>query len=399
MSFLLSLLDKLEVAVVFLIMISVLVAAHEYGHFLFARIFKMGVEEFAIGFGKKPLWVWKRKIQQIQLSQEESAARNLPSGSIIEEETLYTVRPWPVGGFVRINGMMPQEDGSEVHVPGGFYSKPAWQRFIVLLAGPVFSVMSGVILIFAMTMISGVPSRDSVVAKVAPDSPAFVGGIREGDKIVALNDKPISSSEEVAKFDRKPGVPIKVSFERAGVRQEVSLVPEHIKTDAQDPRLDPKDVRLGLAFGRLVPASVGPAFVNAITTPYLMVTTLATQLSSKKVSVADTVGGPASMVSVTNDAVHSGVEAVIGTAALLSISVGIFNLFPIGMLDGGQMLLAFIEIFRRRRLSIQTQAVFMNVGMAIVVTMFVCVMFIDAKRFLPFGKEKPHVTQSPRPAK
>ena len=359
----------------------------------------MGVEEFAIGFGKKPLWVWKRKIQQIQLSQEESAARNLPSGSIIEEETLYTVRPWPVGGFVRINGMMPQEDGSEVHVPGGFYSKPAWQRFIVLLAGPVFSVMSGVILIFAMTMISGVPSRDSVVAKVAPDSPAFVGGIREGDKIVALNDKPISSSEEVAKFDRKPGVPIKVSFERAGVRQEVSLVPEHIKTDAQDPRLDPKDVRLGLAFGRLVPASVGPAFVNAITTPYLMVTTLATQLSSKKVSVADTVGGPASMVSVTNDAVHSGVEAVIGTAALLSISVGIFNLFPIGMLDGGQMLLAFIEIFRRRRLSIQTQAVFMNVGMAIVVTMFVCVMFIDAKRFLPFGKEKPHVTQSPRPAK
>ena len=105
------------------------------------------------------------------------------------------------------------------------------------------------------------------------------------------------------------------------------------------------------------------------------------------------------MVSVTNDAVHSGIEAVIGTAALLSISVGIFNLFPIGMLDGGQMLLAFIEMFRRRRLSIQTQAVFMNVGFAIVVTMFVCVMFIDAKRFLPFGKEKPAVTQSQRPAK
>lgn len=396
---LLSLLDKVEVAVVFLIMISVLVAAHEYGHYLFAKIFKMGVEEFAIGFGKKPIWVWMRKTQKIQLSDAEAASKGLPSGSTLEEETQYTVRPWPIGGFVRINGMVPQEDGSEIYVPGGFYSKPAWQRFIVLLAGPVFSIASGILLIFLTTLVAGVPSRDSVVAKVSPDSPAFIGGIREGDRIVSLNDRPISSSEEVAKFDRRPGVPIKVGFERNGKRMELSLVPAHLKSDLNDPRVDPRDVRLGLGFGRLVPASPGPAFVNAVETPYLIVSTLATQLSTKKVSVEETVGGPASMVSATSDAVHNGVEAVIGTAALLSISVGIFNLLPIGPLDGGQMMLAFIEIFRRKRLSIQTQATFMNVGAAIVITMFICVMFIDAKRFLPFRKDRTGSTQIARPSK
>ncbi|MFX8071295.1 hypothetical protein ABTK88_19550, partial [Acinetobacter baumannii] len=86
---------------------------------------KMGVEEFAIGFGKKPIWVRMRKTQKIQLSDAEAASKGLPSGSTLEEETQYTVRPWPIGGFVRINGMVPQEDGSEIYVPGGFYSKPA----------------------------------------------------------------------------------------------------------------------------------------------------------------------------------------------------------------------------------------------------------------------------------
>lgn len=391
-----NLLDKVEVAIVFLLMISILVAAHEYGHYLFARIFKMGVEEFAIGFGRKPIWVWMKKKQRIQLTDEEAQRQGLPSGSTVEEETQYTVRPWPIGGFVRINGMVPQEDGGEIHIPGGFYSKPAWQRFVVLLAGPVFSIASGILLIFFTTLATGVPSRDSIIAKVSQDSPAWVGGLRPGDKIVSLNDKPISLAEEVAKFDRKAGVPIVVGFERNGQRQQISLVPVHI---SGDPRSDPRDVRLGIAFGRPVPIAPAPAFVNAVSMPYLMVTTLASQLSQRKVAVEDTVGGPASMVSATSDAVHSGIEAVVETAALLSISVGIFNLLPIGPLDGGQMMLAFIEMFRKRRLSIQTQATFMNVGAAIVITMFICVMFIDAKRFLPFGKDKPPVTQTAHPSK
>lgn len=393
-----SLLDKVEVAVVFLVMISLLVAAHEYGHYLFARIFKMGVEEFAIGFGRKPILIWRRKMQTIRLSDTEADQQGLPRGSTIQEETQYTIRPWPIGGFVRIKGMVPEEDGSEIHVGGGFYSKPAWQRFLVLLAGPVFSIGAGILLFFVVTMATGIPTREAIVNKVAPNTPAYSAGIREGDRIVKLDSTVVKSFEDVAKFDRKPGVPILVEFERAGARMKALVVPVHLP-DPRTGKVDMTTVRLGVEFGKLVPVPPGPALAASISVPYVMVTSLASQLSQHKVAVEDTVGGPASMVSATSDAVHNGVAAVIETAALLSISVGIFNLFPIGFLDGGQMLIALIEIFRRRRLSIQFQAAFMNVGAAIVITMFICVIFIDAKRFLPFGKDKPSVTQTKAPSK
>src|SRR5947207_10630088 len=99
----------LLVATVFLLMLCVLVAAHELGHYLFARLFGMGVEEFAIGFGKRPLWVWMRKTYKV----------DDPKVQDLTETTDFTVRPWPLGGFVKIKGMLPEEDGSEVAVPGG----------------------------------------------------------------------------------------------------------------------------------------------------------------------------------------------------------------------------------------------------------------------------------------
>src|ERR1700722_2710391 len=97
-------LHYLIVIPVFLIMVTFLVAAHEYGHFLFARLNGMEVEEFSIGLGK-PAWTWMRK-----------------------KGTEYTFRPLPLGGFVRIKGMVPQEDGSEIDVPNGFYSKSPMAR-------------------------------------------------------------------------------------------------------------------------------------------------------------------------------------------------------------------------------------------------------------------------------
>ena len=133
-NFLTHLGDYALLTVVFLFMISALVAAQELGHYLFARLFGMGVEEFAIGYGKKPLFTWLRKPYKVRGHSGEDLGES--------ETTDFTVRPWPLGGFVKIKGMMPEEDGSEINVRGGFYNKPPWQRFVVLLAGPAFSVVS-----------------------------------------------------------------------------------------------------------------------------------------------------------------------------------------------------------------------------------------------------------------
>src|SRR5207302_10904574 len=115
-------------------------AAHEYGHYLFARIFGMGVEEFAIGMGKK-LLVWRRKTYPVG-NVEPSGEEAITQPPQATETTEFTIRAWPVGGFVRIKGMVPEEDGSEIRIPGGFYSKAPWKRLIVLFAGPLFSVLA-----------------------------------------------------------------------------------------------------------------------------------------------------------------------------------------------------------------------------------------------------------------
>ena len=92
-----------------------------------------------------------------------------PSGKILRETTRFTVRPWPLGGFVRIKGMLPEEDGSETTIAGGFYNKPPIQRLVVLFAGPLFSVLAGILILtpLYMTTGKGVPARKDLPAKRA----------------------------------------------------------------------------------------------------------------------------------------------------------------------------------------------------------------------------------------
>src|SRR5579862_3018711 len=185
-------------AVVFLVMISVLVAAHEYGHYLLARFFNMGVEEFAIGMGKK-VKVWRRKTYELPVSQSyvhdlgvvshgaaleggdhpaQSELVETGHGPALRETTEFTVRVLPVGGFVRIKGMVPQDDGSEVNIPGGFYSKPPWQRLVVLIAGPAASVLSGILVLIFLFLAQGVNRGidTPVLGDVSPGSVAASAG-------------------------------------------------------------------------------------------------------------------------------------------------------------------------------------------------------------------------------
>ncbi|MEI7987139.1 MAG: site-2 protease family protein, partial [Armatimonadota bacterium] len=105
---------SLLTVVVFLLMFSVLVAVHELGHYLFARKFNMGVSEFSIGMGRPILKTWMRRKYTTEAGEEQ--------------ETLFNIRAFPLGGFVKINGMEPNEDGTESNLPDGFYKKSPWQR-------------------------------------------------------------------------------------------------------------------------------------------------------------------------------------------------------------------------------------------------------------------------------
>lgn len=402
------------VGLTYLTMLMVLVAAHELGHYLFARLFGMGAEEFSIGmFGKRPITIWGRRRYKILVREGEDPhlrgdqpnvlegggatippeIETGPDGkTVLKETTLFTIRPWPIGGFVRIKGMMPQEDGSEVRIPGGFFSKAPWKRWVVLAAGPAFSVLSGVLLLIPYLVFYGAPdpSPKPVFGALTTDGAAYKAGLDVGDRVVSIDGKPVNTwYDMVVNVRDSKGRPLAIVADRNGrrisltVRGDVDKKPSPLRDEKGHatgvyrvqtklgalPTSDPKPVPLreAVAIAVLLPIDGAVGLIERFAHPSELV---------------ESVGGPATMVNMTAKSVKEGLWPVIERAAELSISLGIFNLLPIPPLDGGQMWIAFVEMLRRgRRLSMQTQVRVLNAGFVLIAAMVVGILLIDAGRF------------------
>jgi len=410
-------------AVVFLVLIAILVAAHELGHYLFARLFGMGVEEFSIGFGKKPIWIWGKRSYDIPLpaidptpvghalieaggsgleggpSMREVEVRDTPTGRVMRETTVFTFRPWPLGGFVRIKGMVPQEDGSETKVPGGIYSKPVWQRFIVLFAGPAFSILAGVILLLSVYMAEGIRDVDApVIGSMAKEEQGYKAGLRPDDRVISIDGTAISKFYDLIKIVRvSDGKPLVFAVEREGKPMTFTVTPKARlePTPVLGPDMMPTgETKVQARIGVLPAAprralTFGEALSEAAQTPGRALVGMS-KIFKNPQTIADQVGGPATMVVYTSQAVQSGFTQVVLLAGFLSISLGIMNLLPIFPLDGGQMTVAVAEMLRGgRRLSIGVQNAIGTAGFAFVILLYVSVIFIDINRFLPGAKSVP----------
>src|SRR5579862_7541088 len=411
-----NILHYLEGTVVFLIILMVLVAAHEFGHFLFACLFGMGVEEFSIGmFGKKPLLTWLRRTYRTTvLPGEEPLKRSItaglnfeggsnaelpepvlvdgPHGQELEETTVFTIRPIPIGGFVRIKGMMPEEDGSETRIPGGFYSKPAWERFLVLLAGPVFSVLAGVLIMIPVFVFVGEPrsSNAPVLGAMLKGSPAEKAGFKPGDRIVSINGRPIQTFYQVIESVRdSANERLRVDYLRDGKQGETTVIPElaSVALPVKGPDLQPtgemrKQALIGvLQREEVTKLSLGEATLEALNLPVKNVRMLFSLFHTPE-AAEDSVAGPVGMLTATTDAVQTGIADVFWLAAAISIGLGIINLLPIYPLDGGQMIVALAEMLRGgRRLSLRVQTMVGTVGLCLVVLMFIGAFTVDISRF------------------
>ena len=378
-------------AIAFITIITILVAAHEFGHYIFARLFGMGVEEFAIGFGKKPLFTFLRKTY------------DTPEGP---ETTVFTVRPWPIGGFVRIKAMMPEDDGSEVKVVGGFYSKPHWQRLVTLLAGPVFSILAGFAILVPLYMTEGMPkpSNEPIIGQIQEGGPAHKAGLKVDDRIVSVNGQPISTFFEAIKIVReRPEQPTPVVVNRDGKEISATLVPlrDQAPTTVLSQDLMPTEQKK--VQGKIaavwktvyVPLSFGAAMGEIGRAPIEMVKSLAGIAMGKR-AASEELGGPITMIAATSETVKRGFGDVLSLAGLLSISLGIFNLLPVPPLDGGQMVVTIAEMLRGgKRLSMKVQERVATIGLALVGMLIVSIFFIDIKRFLvPPDKPRAATSQS-----
>jgi regulator of sigma E protease len=393
--------------IAFITLISVLVAAHELGHYLFARLFRMGVEEFAIGFGKKPLFTWMKKTYPVDppsrrvLPPEghegtppalEEKIEKAEHGELTET-TVFTVRPWPIGGFVRIKGMVPHDDGSEIHIPGGFYSKPPWQRFIVLLAGPVFSLLAGIILIGGLYMSWGRELLAPVLGAVAKDGAAYHAGLLPGDRVMSVDGQPVREWQEMVVLVRdRAGQPLEFVVQREGstftktIAPKLDPEPTPVLGEMNQPTGEMRrQGKIGAApdpeaiFREVLP--LGAAVREASLWPVRIVQNLF-GLIAKPSRFKDEVGGPITILAASKRSAEMGLPYFVQLAGLLSISLGIFNLLPIFPLDGGQMMVSLVEMLRRgRRLSMQVQGTVATVGFAMVLMLIVSVFWVDINRF------------------
>jgi len=328
----------------------------------------MEVEEFAIGFGR-PYWTYARK-----------------------NGTAYTLRPFPLGGFVRVKGMIPEEDGSETKVENGFYSRGPWPRFWMLLAGPVASMLAGSIILASVWGTFGKEEVDHapIIGRISETGASYKAGIRPGDKILSVNGTPTPTFftivENVRDLNGKDAV---IEYEREGKKATVTIKP---KLDTEPtPVMMPdltigkelrKQAKIGIGNGtKREPVSIGEALGDAFKAPFVYSFEMLRLFTQPK-ELIQNVGGPETMVRLTKAHVDEDFLRFLEYAGGISMSLGFFNLLPIAPLDGGQIVVAIAEMFRRgKRLSFKAQNLFQGVGLSLVLLMVVSFVTIDRIRW------------------
>lgn len=366
-----------------IIIFTVLVAVHEWGHMWMAKRFGMKVEEFAIGMGPILVRLYRGR-----------------------DGTLYTLRALPIGGFVRIPGMTPDE----AHVEGGFQSKPLHARFLAVFAGPLASILFGFLLLVVIGVTAGLPTGKPTpqVRFVQPDSPAQQAGIRIGDVLIAIDGQPVETTEQASKIIRaNPNKRLTLTLRRNGEVLTVPVVPRLEEEQVLEPRgqAQPSDAPSTPAVGSSespTPKTVKIGRIGVVwrterqREPLGVAIAHAARLSvGIVIGIVDSlrrlisgqgniheVGSLISIASATNATAQLGVVEVADFAAAFSIMLGVVNLLPIPVLDGGYLMIFTIEAIRRRQLSPEAMARAQMAGLVIVLAIFLTVFSLDIYKLL-----------------
>ncbi len=349
-----------------IIAFGVMIFVHELGHFLMAKRMGVTVHTFALGFGPQLV-------------------------GFTRAGTRYAINLIPLGGYVRLAG----EDLDTATDPGSFRTKTVWQRIAVVVAGPVMNILLTVVLTTTTALALGIPnglsnrigrlvtsgggSLGRLTGQVAVPTPAEAVGLRVGDAIVAIDGVPMARGEAVVEaIHSTPCRQRVLTIEREGQRFDVAVTP----------RFDP---RLQVCLIGFSPAPtherVGPvrAVVWGVSTTWQYVTGIVRAVSTlvgNPRELFNQLAGPLGAGKILGDAAQVGVDSYLYTAAVLSVTIGIFNLLPIPALDGGRLLFLFVEAIRRRPINPRLEAYIHVAGFALLLLLLVPLTWRDLIRLL-----------------
>ena len=331
----------MKTAILFILMMLILIAPHEFGHFIVAKLCDVKVNEFAVGMGPT---LFKKK----------------------KGETTYSLRAIPIGGFCAMEG---EENSSDN--PRAFNNKSAGQRIAILLAGVTMNVIIAFLACIIATNISGVPvnTLDSVVK----DSPAAVAGMQGGDKIVGINGIETNSWEDVTSQIEayKKGEEMLITVDRNGTVAAFEVQPTYDK--------DRKGYTIGIVaqvsknpiyafkYGSLVAVDVTKAMFKSFQ-----------MLISGGVS-KDDVSGPVGLVKIVGEASSAGVSSYLILLALVSLNLALINLIPIPGLDGGKLLFVILKWISRGKISDEMETKASIIGLLLILSLFVLITINDVR--------------------
>jgi regulator of sigma E protease len=350
-----------------------LIMIHEAGHFFAAKATGMRVERFFLFFGPT-IWSFKRG------------------------ETEYGVKAIPLGGYVKITGMNPEEDVPPEHAENAYFRKPVWKRIVVVAAGPVVNIALALVILFGVYAVGGLEKADQSVGLVKAGSPASKV-LEKGDQIVAIDGKRfpgLSLEQRLKQFGNvvkahecsgpqvencRASTPVRLTIKRDGQLKAIAVYPRYDKEE--------KRALIGFSYGgHFVPISLGHAVSKSLDSVWYVTSKTGSIFarifeSEQRKQISGIVG--------TSDVGHAAVEEgwrqALLLLALVSLSLGLINLLPILPLDGGHILWALVEKLRGAPVSLRVIERATVIGFALVLVLMFIGLSNDIGRITGEGFE------------
>ena len=348
-----------------IIVLGILIFVHELGHFLLAKRLGVGVLTFSLGFGPKLI------------------GRRFG-------ETQYQISAVPLGGFVKLIGENPEEEVKEEDRHRSFSAAPIWKRALIISAGPFFNFFLAVAL-FSSINLFGIPYLPSKIGEVSPGLPAERAGLKKGDLVLSIDGKEVSKWDDLSKMIRNSnGKDLLIKVKRNGEILEIKITPK-LSTQKNLFGEEIQTFIIGITpSDEIIVQKVGPleAMSKGLSQTWygIKLTVVTIVKLIERVIPAKTIGGPILIAQLAGEQARRGFLSLVLFTAILSINLGVINLFPIPILDGGHFLFLGLEAVLRRPISIKKMEIAQQIGLIFIILLMLFAFYNDLIRiFSPGG--------------